>query len=99
MLRSSPAKVLPALGLTSICVTLSMWYSTGFSTVMTFFWIAVDLVQAGVQGGALAGAGRAADDEQAVRLVDEVVDLLAHLVAHAEVRQVGDLRRRCRGCA
>ena len=38
MLRSSEAKVLPALGLISIWVTLSRWYSTGFSMVMMFFW-------------------------------------------------------------
>src|SRR5262249_55921171 len=38
MLRSSEAKVLPALRLTSICVTLWTWHSTGFSIVITFFW-------------------------------------------------------------
>ena len=68
MLRSSQAKVLPALGLTSICVTLSMLVLDRVLDGDDVLLVAVDLVQAGVQRGALAGAGRAADDEHAVRL-------------------------------
>ncbi len=54
---------------------------------------AIDLIEAGVQSGALAGAGGAADDEHAVRLGDEPADLVAHLVTHAELSQVDDLLR------
>src|SRR5579871_3357259 len=52
---------------------------------------AVDLVEAGIQRGALAGAGGAADDEHAVRLGDDLVDLLVHALAHADLGQAHDL--------
>ena len=87
MLRSSEANVLPALGFTSICVTLSRLVLDRVLDGDDVLLKAVDLVQAGVEGGALAGAGRAAHDEHAVRLGDDVADLVAHLLAHAELRQ------------
>src|SRR5262249_26139208 len=55
--------------------------------------VAVDFAHAGVEGGALAGAGGAADEEHAVRLADDAADLIAHLVAYADLHEVGDLLR------
>ena len=55
--------------------------------------VAVDLAQAGVQRRALAGPGRAAHDEHAVRLGTTWSICVAQLVAHAELRQVADLLR------
>jgi hypothetical protein len=44
----------------------------------------VDLVEAGVKGGGLAGAGGACDDEDAVGLLDGVQDVLVDVLGHAE---------------
>ncbi len=53
--------------------------------------VAVDLAKAGIERGAFARTSRAADNKQAVRLGDQGADLLAHLFAHAEAFQIGDL--------
>jgi len=41
----------------------------------------------GVQSGGLSGAGRTGDEEDAVRLADDVLELLEHLALEAEVRE------------
>src|SRR5262249_38177915 len=51
----------------------------------------VDLAQAGVERRALAGPRRAANDEHAVRLLDDLVTVIAHLVALAKLGEAGNL--------
>jgi hypothetical protein len=70
-------------------VILSRWYATGSSTVKIFFLPGVQLAEAGVEGGRPDGAGRAAADDQAMRLGEEPADLGDHLGPHAGVFQAG----------
>ena len=50
--------------------------------------VVVEVLEAGIQRGGLAGAGRAGDENDAVRLVEEVGDVRFGLRVHAERRQV-----------
>ena len=54
--------------------------------------VAVDLAERGVERGRLAGPGRPAAEEHAVRLGDQAADLLDQLGPHPQVFELGDRR-------
>ena len=66
--RRPLAKVSSIFGLTWIWPTPCSWYSTGSSMVMMFLSVVLIFDSAGVERGRLAAAGRAGDQDDAVRL-------------------------------
>ena len=86
--RSALAKVKPAFSLTWNWLTPVRSYSTGSSTVQMLTSSAIHLLQRGVERGALAAAGRAGDEEDAVGQGDELSPLLERVVAEAELFEI-----------
>ena len=70
--RSTCAKVRPICGLTSIWLTPSSWYSTGSSTVKSFLSGWLRCLSDGVERRGLAAAGGPGDEQDAVRLVEQL---------------------------
>ena len=86
-LRSPAANVRPFLVLICVWLMPSIWYSIGSSSVTTFRVAGVDFLKGGVERRALAAAGRAGDQNEAVLQANHVAELDQDFAVHADFGQ------------
>jgi hypothetical protein len=88
MLRRAAPKVSPILVCVWIWLIPSCWYSTGSSTVMILVVSSLISFSAEYRGGGLPGPGRAGDEDDPVRPVDELLERAVDVRQHPAVLQV-----------